>query len=292
MDPSTWEDLRIDERIGHEQALLERIDGAVATSSAIRSTIVDDYGYEPQYFLPPCVDERRYRPRSNGECRDIWDFLAARSTHTAGELKQRRIVTEISRTDRTKRKDVLIRAFARVREQLPSVLLVVALDERAGAPYDEAKALIRDLHLEDDVVVVGSVWDQLPCLYAVTSVYCTPSVMEGFGMSAQEAAATAKPVVASDLVPFAVEYLLGPEPERVPLGDDGGRPELRVGDGGIVVPADDIGGFAQALTMLLGDGKRRSEMGTRALHITVPYFTWERRSKELLDDLGLSPAAS
>ena len=46
-------------------------------------------------------------------------------------------------------------------------------------------------------------------LYNATSVYCTPSVMEGFGMSAQEAAATARPVVASNLVPFVCEYLVG-----------------------------------------------------------------------------------
>jgi hypothetical protein len=29
-------------------------------------------------------------------------------------------------------------------------------------------------------------------------------------------------------------------------------------------------------------------MGQRALEITVPYFTWEIRTRDLLDDLGLS----
>ncbi len=289
MDPSTWADLRIDERIALEQDLLSSLDGAVATSSSIRDTFVDSYGHSPKYFLPPCVDESRYRPRNDADCDAIWDFLAARSLHTADELRQRRIVTEISRTDATKRKDVLIRAFARTRERIDGLALVVALDETAGVAYDEAMSLIHELELEEDVIPIGSVWEQLPCLYAITTVYCTPSVMEGFGMSAQEAAATAKPVVSSDLVPFAVEYLLGDEPDQVQFSDGDGVRDLLVGEGGVVVPADDVAGFASALEMLLRDDERRIAMGQRALEITVPYFTWERRTRDLLDDLRLTP---
>jgi len=284
MDPSTWADLRIDERIAHERALLDRIDGAVATSSAIRDTFVDDYGYRPRYFLPPCVDPVRYHPRSHDDCAAVWDFLAEQSPYSASELRMRRIVLEISRTDRTKRKDVLIQAYAQVRERIPGTLLVVALDDRGGEPYEEAVALIHELGVERDVITLGSVWEQLPCLYAVAAVYCTPSVMEGFGMSAQEAAAIAVPVVASDLVPFAAEYLLGPAAER--LDGEPGR-ELLVGDAAIVVPADDVEGFAHALTMLLSDDALRGQMGRRALEITIPYFTWAHRTRDLLDDLGL-----
>jgi glycosyltransferase involved in cell wall biosynthesis len=290
MDPSTWEHLRIDERIANEQNLVAKIDGGVATSSAIRDTFITDYGYEAKYFLPPCVDTARYRPQRE-DCDEIWDFLSTLSTHGIPELRTRRIITEISRTDRTKRKDVLICAFAQVREQVPDVVLAVALDDRAGAPYDEAVALISELGLKRDVIPLGSVWDRLPCLYAVTSVYCTPSVMEGFGMSPQEAAATMKPVVSSDLVPFAVEYLLGDDPREVPITGATGGNKLLVGDGAIVVPADDVDGFAQALLLLLTDDTLRDEMGHRALDVTVPYFTWERRTKDLLGDLGITPGA-
>ncbi len=290
VDPSTWPGLRIDERIEYEKALLPELDGAVATSTAIRKTFLDDYAYTAKYFLPPCVDIERYRPRTGIECDPIFEFLAAHSNPTAAELRTRTIVTEISRTDRTKRKDVLIKAFAQVHERLSDSFLVVALDPRAGAVYEEAMNLIRDLHLEDDVAVLGSVWEQLPCLYAVSAVYCTPSVMEGFGMSAEEAAATGKPVVASDLVPFATEHLLGGSPTHVRFdGLADPRRVLLQGDGAIVVPADDIDGFAHALGMLLVDDRLRTDMGERALHITVPYFTWERRTRDLLDDLGVTP---
>lgn len=289
MDPSTWENLRIDERIDNERRLIGEIDSGVATSSAIRDTFVEDYAHHPKYFLPPCVDTDRYQPRSR-DCDHTWRFLEGLSERTVGELQMRQIVTEISRTDRTKRKDILIRAFARAREQVPDIMLALALDDRAGAPYDAAMALIHELDLERDVIVLGSVWDQLPCLYAVTSVYCTPSVMEGFGMSAQEAAATGKPVVSSDLVPFAVEYLLGDEPNTISIDGDTREGDLLVGEGAIVVPADDVEGFSQALVMLLSDDEMRTETGARALGITVPYFTWEARTTDLLDDLGITPS--
>lgn len=288
MDPSTWADLRIDERIEHERALIARLDGAVATSTAIRDTFIDDYGYEPKYFLPPCVDTDRYRPRTEAECEGIYDFLAEISSFTAEALRERLIVTEISRTDRTKRKDILIRAFARAREVVPAAALAVALDPRAGAAYDDAMSLVTELGLEDDVIVLGSVWDKLPCIYAVTSVYCTPSVMEGFGMSAQEAAATSKPVVSSDLVPYTREYLLGDAPDALIVAGATADEPVLIGEGAIVVHADDVPGFAEALTLLLIDEERRNEMGARALEITVPYFTWEARTRDLLDDLGLT----
>ena len=54
------------------------------------------------------------------------------------------------------------------------------------------------------------------------------------------------------------------------------------------MPADDVAGFAEALTLLLADEERRDQMGARALDITVPYFTWAARTRDLLDDLGLS----
>jgi glycosyltransferase involved in cell wall biosynthesis len=285
MDPSTWENLRIDERIEEERSLLPEITGAVATSSAIRDTFRDDYGYEAKYFLPPCVDAERYRPRTAGECEGVWDFLAESGRATADELRERKVITEISRTDGTKRKDVLIRAFAQVKEAVPDALLVVAIDERAGALYFELLSLIDQLGISDDVVVLGSVWAQLPCLYAVTTVYCTPSVMEGFGMSAQEAAATARPVVSSDLVPYVQEYLLG----EFPMLHKTDGYEFRVGEGGIVVPADDVDGFAAALTLLLSETDQREAMGRQALNITVPYFTWEHRARDLLEGLGVTP---
>jgi glycosyltransferase involved in cell wall biosynthesis len=109
--------------------------------------------------------------------------------------------------------------------------------------------------------------------------------MEGFGMSAQEAAATSVPVVASHLVPFVTEYLLGTDVEEVHF-EEGGQP-LKLGEGAITVRADDVDGFAHALEMLLANDDRRKAMGQNAYHITVPYFTWQNMVTVFLEEIGI-----
>jgi glycosyltransferase involved in cell wall biosynthesis len=86
-----------------------------------------------------------------------------------------------------------------------------------------------------------------------------------------------------------VEYLLGPTPEHVHLGTNGPGHEIMYGEGGVVVPADFVEGFAAAITGLLNDDTVRATMGARAHEITIPYFTWPRMTSALLDDLGVSP---
>jgi glycosyltransferase involved in cell wall biosynthesis len=243
----------------------------------------------PVLFLPPCVDPDRYHPRRVPETDGVWDFLSQRSGLSPEAVRACKIVTEISRTDTTKRKDVLIKAFATAHRRVPDSLLVVSIDENKRELAKDLLDLIHRLGLRDHVAVVGSIWDLLPTLYAITDVYCTPSVMEGFGMSAQEAAATRVPIVASHLVPFATEYLLGKE-VTVLSGGPGLETDshpVRRGQGALVVQADDVYGFAHGLETLLTDKDLRHEMGENAYHITIPTFTWPDRVRDFLDQVGL-----
>jgi glycosyltransferase involved in cell wall biosynthesis len=256
-----WAGLRIDERIATERSLIPDLDGIAATSSAIEQALGEDYGYTtPPLFLPPCVDPDRYYPRKVSEEDNVWDFLSQRSGEgseaalSPEEVRGCKIVTEISRTDTTKRKDVLIKAFAKAHQRVPNSFLIVSID-------DGQEELAGD-------------------------IYCTPSVMEGFGMSAQEAAATGVPVVASHLVPFVTEYLLGKDVEEVHF--EGDRQPLKLGEGAIVVQADDVNGFACALEMLLSNDDLRKTMGQNAYHVTVPYFTWQNRVTNFLEEIAVN----
>jgi glycosyltransferase involved in cell wall biosynthesis len=281
-----WEALHIDERIAIERSLIPELDAIAATSSAISRALREDYGYaQDPLFLPPCVDTDRYHPRDVPESHPIWEFLGQRSGLSAEDVRDRKIVTEISRTDTTKRKDVLLKAFARARESVPESLLIVSIDESEEGLAGRLKGLIRDLGLQGSVAPVGYVWDQLPVLYAVTDVYCTPSIMEGFGMSVQEAAATGVAIVASDRVPFATEYLLGESSSQIPV--EGADRPLNVGEGAVVVAADDIDGFRHALEMLLSDDDGREALGRRAYRLTIPRFTWQDRASSFLEKLAL-----
>jgi len=99
-------------------------------------------------------------------------------------------------------------------------------------------------------------------------------------MSAQEAAAAATAVVASDRVPFATEYLIGDAPVPQPVADSA---PMSIGAGAIVVPADSVDGFAAALQLLLSDAELRVRLGDAAYHITIPAFGWDRLGASFLD---------
>lgn len=320
MPPETWEDLRVDERIATERDFIAELDHVAATSSLIRDSLKKDYGREMSLFLPPCVNPQKYYPREVESDNEIWDFLRDKSMPAGSgasgsgaadgsgkngtaekpskeELRNSRYISEISRTDQTKRKDVLIRAFAEVKKTHPELRLIVSIEESVEALYKELTGLIRELGVEESVIVIGHEAARLPTIYGLTAVYCSPSVMEGFGMSVQEAAAEAVPVVGSEKIPFVTEYLLGEDyteqqihasPRAEGKESEQRDLKLKIGDGAIVAPSDSVAAFTQALDYLLDDEKLRREMGRKALNITVPYFTWEEMTRRLLQEMGVS----
>lgn len=284
VNPEQWAGLRIDERIANEKIIIEEVDEIAATSAIIKNSLKQDYSYQGDpLFLPPCVDPERFHPHKIRKEHPIWSFLSDHSSLSASEIYSSKVITEISRTDKTKRKDVLIKAFGEVLQDHPRSVLIVSIDQSGSDLSTNLLELINRLGIEKRVVVVGSVWEELPDIYAVTDIYCTPSIMEGFGMTSQEAAATGVPVVASHLVPFATEYLLGDSIKKVRLED--GEGFLEIGEGGIVVPADDVGGFAQALNILLSKPGLQQKLGKKAYEITIPYFTWENVVGKFLNDI-------
>jgi glycosyltransferase involved in cell wall biosynthesis len=93
-------------------------------------------------------------------------------------------------------------------------------------------------------------------------------------------------VIASHRVPYVTEYLLGADYDSLtPMG--GSEPVL-FGNGALVAQADDIDGFVYALELLLMDDARRVNMGRRAYHLTVPYFTWPRVTADFLEQIGVN----
>jgi glycosyltransferase involved in cell wall biosynthesis len=284
VDPERWEPLRIDERIAVEKEIIPELDGVAATSSAIRESMKNDYGRNASLFLPPCVETDRIHPREVAEDDPIWEFLSQRCSLSPEQVRQAKIVTEISRTDTTKRKDVLIKAFAEVLKHFPDSLLIVSV-ERDTPLGTELDHLARELDVLGNVAFVGSVWALLPVIYSVTHVYCTPSVMEGFGMSAQEAAATAVPVVSSDLVPFVKEFLLAEPIDDIHVEGTGNA--IHQGQGAIMVKADDIPGFTGAICRLLTEETLRYRMGKKAYEITIPYFSWKEMVSRFFEEVNV-----
>ena len=141
-----------------------------------------------------------------------------------------------------KRVDVLLRAFAIVKERCPNARLTLV----GGGPLEETlKALATELELNDFVnfmgLMIGYPFNEL----SRSDIFVSASESESFGLVFAEAMSFGLPVVAC----------------RV-----GGIPEV-VADGetGILVEADAPDALATALLALLGDPQLRIQMGEAGL---------------------------
>jgi glycosyltransferase involved in cell wall biosynthesis len=135
----------------------------------------------------------------------------------------------------------LLNAFAAIDD--PALRLVIAgalEDETFLSAADDLRRRIEDLDLGERVVLTGYVSDEtLACLYAGAVLFVSPSLSEGFGLPAVEAAAAGTPVVLSDI-----------PAHRETLGD--------VAE--FFQPNDDRG-LAARLTALLQDEAGRARLG-------------------------------
>jgi glycosyltransferase involved in cell wall biosynthesis len=139
--------------------------------------------------------------------------------------------------------DVIIRAFARVREEIPNAWLLVKLvSQDADDPYlAEMRALADQLALGDAIVYVPQVsYADIPDLYRSADVVLSVPSSDGLPVSVLEAMACGSPVIASDL------------PALRELTDDGANLSL--------VPARDVEALSHAILALLADPARRARV--------------------------------
>ena len=123
-------------------------------------------------------------------------------------------VLYVGRFYRRKRVDVLLRAVAMLRNRLPGLQARIV----GNGPCDAAwRALARDLRLDGAVTWLGDIpRSQLVDEYRRATVFCLPSVQEGFGIVLLEAMAAGKPIVAAraaaipEVAPHATMF----EPDR------------------------------------------------------------------------------
>jgi L-malate glycosyltransferase len=144
------------------------------------------------------------------------------------------ILMHVSNFRAVKRVRDVIRIYAEVNRELPSVLVMIGDGPDRPAAEEEA----RMLGVEESVSFLGKL-DQIAPLLAAADLFLLPSQSESFGLSALEALASGVPVVGSNA---------------------GGLPEVvRDGETGILCPVGDIPGMAAASLEILLDQKRWKE---------------------------------
>jgi glycosyltransferase involved in cell wall biosynthesis len=149
----------------------------------------------------------------------------------------------------------LARSFAIMRDRSHHLVL-------AGLHATEAKKRIlaeaAAAGAQDRIRFLDYVRDEdLPVLYSGATLFCYPSLYEGFGLPVLEAMACGTPVVASNTTSL---------------------PEV-AGQAAILVDPTDCEELAAALDLVLDDTRRRESMRAAGLK-QVASFSWERAAQE------------
>ena len=151
----------------------------------------------------------------------------------------RPVLMHVSNFRAVKRVRDVIRVFAEVNREQPSVLVMIGDGPDRPAAEEEA----RMLSVKGSVSFLGKL-DQIAPLLAAADLFILPSQTESFGLSALEALASGVPVICTNA---------------------GGLPEvIRDGETGVLCGVGDVAGMAAAALAILQDPARWDAMSRLA----------------------------
>lgn len=161
--------------------------------------------------------------------------------------------------------EYLIEAGSRLGSACPPILI-------AGPDSwesEKVRSAVERFDMADRVQFLGYVDDRtLERLIRNATVFCHPSVAEGFGIPCLEAMALGAPVLAADIPTIN---------------------EIAAGTVELVPPADPVA-LAEALERLLNDPERRAELSAQGLARAAD-FTWEKMTDRIVGAYRLASSS-
>jgi mannosylfructose-phosphate synthase len=238
-------------RIAEELRVFRAVKAQTVTTEVQREKLRELYGFvsENVTMIPPGVDIHTFRPLESGEARmDIG-------------LPERYIFC-LSRIDSNKGHDLLLNAFSLVCKSVPNIHLVIGGGSTSKARPTELevlatmKRIIAEKDMGECVHITGYIPDEhLVAVYQQAAMFVLPSLFEPFGMTALEAMACGRPVVASRL---------------------GGIRELVTSEeNGLLVDPTNANDFSAAIIKLLNDERLARRIGERGRDIVRERYSWE-----------------
>lgn len=157
-------------------------DAITAVSDSLREETYRSFDIQKDIVvIPNFVDTERFRQSD----KDHFKKMVAPN----GE----RILVHASNFRKVKRVEDVIRIFERVRERVPSKLLMIG----DGPERQHAEELARTLRIFKDIRFLGR-QDQMDEILSISDLFLLPSQNESFGLSALEAMACGVPVISTN----------------------------------------------------------------------------------------------
>jgi glycosyltransferase involved in cell wall biosynthesis len=235
-------------------------------SEASRRALVERFALDPEQLpIVPEAPDPVFYPRSADAVDDALAALDPRLSR-GGFLVYAGGISPHKNIER------LIEAYAGVAERQPDPPLLVVVGELSGDAFlssaQSVTSLVRAKSLDERVLFPGFVSDeQLACLYSAAAAVAVPSLAEGFGLPAVEAAACGAALVLSD-IPAHRETLDGSAVFVQPL---------------------DVADIDAGLTRVLEDPALGSSLAARALG-SVSALSWDAAALALRDVLTAAAA--
>ncbi len=167
----------------------------------------------------------------------------------------------LSRIDANKGHDLLLNAFENVTKEISDVHLVIGggspkPKQREKEIFGMMKKIIDQLAMHERVHIMGYVPDEmLPPSYQQSELFVLPSTFEPFGMTALEAMACGKAVVASKF--------------------GGIKNVISSGENGLLVDVCNKKEFADAMMKLLKDPQLTERLGREGCKTIRESYSWE-----------------
>lgn len=165
--------------------------------------------------------------------------------------------------DRRKNVPELLQAFARVQNLLDDVALVIA----GKLPRQNSNFMPHPARIAAELGIIGRVhftgWvneEDKPALYGGALAFAFPSAYEGFGLPVLEAISCGTPAIVAG----------------------GSSLEEIVGQGGLVVPAGDVGALARALVDIAQQPELRRQLSLKAIE-HAQSFSWLKTAQQTLE---------
>jgi len=220
-------------------------DETICVSNAVRETLVDHYLYP----------DDKITTIHNGVDLNHYGRRVERSNGVRETLKispQDDLLVCVSRLDRVKTVDLLLRALAIVCKEHPSCKCVIVGD---GELNNALRSMSMELGLSPSVIFVGHAQDVRPYLAAGDIFVLPSSRIEGLPLVLLEAMASGLPCIAADV---------------------GGNKEVVLHErNGLIVRPGSVNELARAITYLLSHKQQRVEMGANGRETVQAHFDIE-----------------
>lgn len=259
-------ELKFPFRIKNEEKVISEVDGVVSTSGIIQDTLAKYKSKVKNHFwFPPGIDTKLYRPRKCKDCvigLDVLKKITRLSEKEITNLIRNKVVfLEVSRTSKTKRKELVLKAFSKIKNK-DSALLIMTLDDEGDIDdnirkvYDKVKDKCRIILIEKIIKE-----EEMAQIFSLANVYVLASVMEGWGMAMQQAAASRNAIISSKFTPFAVEVLK---------------------ENCLIVHKNTARLYAEKMDTLIEEPNLREKLASKAHKIIKKRYSWSALSKKLM----------